>query len=144
MSSAAEITWIGPGLRLVGETAHGQAVVIDHVLGDEERQETGPRPMELILIGVVGCTVMDVVSLLKKQRQPFTGVRVKATAERDDEHPKVYTKIHLEYIVTGEGVDVKAVERAIELSRDKYCPGLAMLGKSAEITHSCSCQLEEA
>jgi putative redox protein len=141
MSSTAEITWIGPGLRLVGETAHGQAMVIDHVLRDEERHETGPRPMELILIGMVGCTSMDVVSLLRKQRQPFLALRVRATAERADEHPKVYTKIHLEYVVKGKGVDARAVERAIELSQDKYCPGSAMLGKTAEITYSY--QLEE-
>jgi putative redox protein len=100
--------------------------------------------MELILVGMVGCTAMDVVSLLRKQRQPFTGLRVKATAERRDEHPKVYTKIHLEYIVIGEGVDITAVGRAVELSQNKYCPGSAMLGKTAEITYSCSCGPEEA
>lgn len=136
MASKAHITWIGPGLRLVGETASGQALVIDHVLPGEEREETGPRPIELMLIGMAGCTSMDVVSLLQKKRQPVAGVQVRVSAERASEHPKVYTQIHLEYVVTGKGVSPKAVARAIELSQTKYCPGAAMLGKTAEITTS--------
>jgi putative redox protein len=136
MSTNAQITWVGPGLRLVGETAGGQALVIDHVLPGEERRETGPRPTELILIGMLGCTSMDVVSILQKKRQTVTGVQVKASAERADDHPRVFTQIHLEYIVSGRGVDPKAVERAIELSQTKYCPGAAMLGKTAKITTS--------
>ena len=134
MSSKARITWIGPGMRLVGETSSGQAIVIDHVLPGEERAETGPRPMELLLIGLAGCTSMDVVSILQKKRQPFAGVQVSVTAERADEHPKVYTRIHLEFVVKGKVVSPKAVERAIELSQTKYCPGAAMLGKTAKIT----------
>jgi len=134
MSTDAQVTWVGPGLRLVGETARGQALVIDHVLPGEEREETGPRPMELILIGLLGCTSMDVVSILQKKRQPLSGLQVKASAERANDHPKVYTRIHLEYIVSGRGVDPRAVERAVELSQTKYCPGVAMLGQTAEIT----------
>ena len=134
MSSRAQITWVGPGLRLVGETASGQALVIDHALPGEERRETGPRPIELILIGMAGCTSMDVISILQKKRQPVAGVQVRVSAERADEHPRVYTQIHLEYIVTGKGVSPQAVERSIELSQTKYCPGAAMLGKTAEIT----------
>jgi putative redox protein len=122
-------------LRLVGE-ADGPAIVVDHVLPDEEREETGPQPMQLLLIGLCGCTGMDVISILQKKRQPFTGLRVQASAERADEHPKVYTKIHLEFVVTGDDVDAKAVERSIELSQTKYCPASAMLGEVAEITTS--------
>ncbi|RLC92096.1 MAG: osmotically inducible protein OsmC [Chloroflexi bacterium] len=136
MASEAKVTWVGPGLRLVGEAASGPAIVIDHVLPGEEGQETGPQPMELLLIGLAGCTAMDVVSILRKKRQPFTGLQVKATAERATEHPKIYTRIHLEFIVMGRGVDPKAVERSIELSQTKYCPATAMLGKVAEITTS--------
>lgn len=142
MEPQATITWIGPGLRLIGETSSGHAVVIDHAMQNEERRETAPHPMQLILIGMMGCTTMDVISILQKKRQPFTGLRVTARAERADEHPRVFTKIHLEYIVQGKGVDPKAVERAIELSHTKYCPGVAMLGKTAEITSSY--QLQDA
>jgi len=136
MSTEARVTWVGPSLRLVGEASSGPAIVIDHVLPGEERQETGPRPMELLLIGLAGCTAMDVVSILKKKRQPFTGLEVRATGERAETHPKVYTQIHMEFVVKGRGVDPRAVERAIELSQTKYCSASAMLGKVAEITTS--------
>jgi len=110
--------------------------VLDHVLPGEEGRETGPRPLELLLIGLAGCSAMDVVSILQKKRQPFTGLQVKVTAERADEHPRVYTHIHMEYVVTGQGVEPQAVERAIELSQTKYCPASAMLSKAVEITTS--------
>jgi putative redox protein len=135
MTSKAQVTWIGPGLRLVGE-AEGPAIVVDHALPHDEREESGPTPMRLLLIGLCGCTGMDVISILRKKRQAFTGLQVKATAERAEEHPRVYTQIHLEFVVTGEGVDPAAVERSIELSHTKYCPASAMLGQSAEITTS--------
>jgi putative redox protein len=92
--------------------------------------------MELLLISLCGCTAMDVVSILQKKRQPFTGLQVKASAERAEEHPKVYTQIHLEYVVKGKGVEPQAVERAIELSETKYCSAAAMLSKAAQITTS--------
>lgn len=136
MASTAQVTWVGPGLRLLGEASGGPAIVVDHVLADEKRSEGGPRPMELLLIGLAGCTGMDVVSILQKKRQSFTGLQVQVTAERAEEHPRVYTQIHLEYVVTGEGVDPKAVERAIELSDTKYCSASAMLRQAAEITTS--------
>ena len=136
MASEAKVTWVGPGLRLVGEASSGPAIVLDHVLPGEEGRETGPRPLELLLIGLAGCSGMDVVSILQKKRQPFTGLQVKVTAERADEHPRVYTHIHLEYVVTGQGVEPQAVERAIELSQTKYCPASAMLSKAVEITTS--------
>ncbi len=136
MTTEAKVTWIGPGLRLVGEASSGPAIVLDHVLPGEEGRETGPQPMELLLISLAGCTAMDVVSILEKKRQPFTGLEVRVSAERAPEHPKVYTQIHLEFIVKGKGVAPAAVERSIELSQTKYCPASAMLSKTAELTTS--------
>jgi putative redox protein len=92
--------------------------------------------MQLLLVGLCGCTGMDVISILQKKRQAFTGLKVEATAKRAEEHPRVYTSIHLEFLVTGEGVDPAAVARSIELSQTKYCPASAMLGEVAEITTS--------
>jgi putative redox protein len=85
---------------------------------------------------------MDVISILKKKRQPFTGLQVRATAERAEEHPKVYTQIHLEFVVDGKGVDPAAVERSIELSQAKYCPASAMLSQAVEITTSYRIEVE--
>lgn len=135
MPSEAKVTWVGPGLRLVGE-AGGPAIVADHARPYEDREDTGPHPVQLLLIGLCGCTGMDVISILKKKRQSLTGLQVKATAERAEEHPRVYTEIHLEFVVTGEDVHPDAVERSIELSQTKYCPASAMLGQVAEITTS--------
>lgn len=91
--------------------------------------------MDLLLFGLAGCTAVDVVIILKKQRQPVQGVTVKVRGERATEHPKVFTKIHIEYLVTGD-LDPKKVERAIQLSEEKFCSASAMLRKTAEITHS--------
>jgi len=135
MTSKAQVAWIGPGLRLVGE-ADDRAIVVDHALPGTDREETGLRPMQLLLVGLCGCTGMDVISIMRKKRQPFTGLQVQATAERAEEHPRVYTHIHLEFVVMGEGVDPAALERSIELSQTKYCPASAMLGEVAEITTS--------
>lgn len=136
MTSRAQVTWIGPGLRLVGEAASGPAIVLDHVLEDEERPDSGPTPMELVLIGLAGCTAMDVVSILQKMRQPLTGLQVRVEAERAQEHPMIYTAIRLEYVVTGRGVEPAAVEKAIMLSETKYCSVAAMLRQAAAITTS--------
>ncbi len=135
MPSEAKVTWVGPGLRLVAE-AGGPAIVVDHAMPDEDRDDTGPHPMQLVLMGLCGCTGMDVISILKKKRQSFTDLQVNATAERAEEHPRVYTQIHLEFVVTGDDVDPDAVERSIELSQTKYCSASAMLGKTADITTS--------
>ena len=136
MGTEAKVTWIGPGLRLVGEASSGPAIVIDHALPGEDRQETGPRPMELLLIGLAGCTAMDVVSILQRMRQPLDGLEVHASAERAPDHPKVYTRIHLEFVIKGKGIKESAVERAINLSQTTYCSASAMLSKTAEITTS--------
>jgi putative redox protein len=91
--------------------------------------------MEMLLLGMGGCTAFDVVYILKKSRQPVTDVVTEIEAERADEEPKVFTRIHVHFIVTGTGLDDKRVRRAVSLSADKYCSASIMLGKTAEITH---------
>jgi putative redox protein len=134
MASKVQVAWIGSGLQLTGRSGNGSEITLDHLLPGEEGIEAGPRPLELLLLGLAGCTTMDVVSILKKKRQPFTGLQVNVSAERAEEHPKVYTKIHLEFVVQGQGVKSQAVERAIELSQTTYCPAAAMLSKAVDIT----------
>lgn len=96
----------------------------------------GFRPMELLLVGLAGCTAMDVISILEKKRQTVTNFEVRIQAERADEHPRVFTHIMVEYIVTGHQVDPAAVERAVELSTTKYCSAQAMLGKVVPIENT--------
>jgi putative redox protein len=98
-------------------------------------EDTGFRPMELIAIGLAGCTGMDTVSILKKKGQDVTNFEVQVKAERADEYPKVFTHIYLEYIVEGHNINPAAVERSIELSATKYCPAQAMLSKACKIEH---------
>lgn len=98
-------------------------------------QDMGFRPLQLLAIGLVGCTGMDVISILKKKRQEVTEFEVTAEIERADQHPKVFTKILITYTVTGKGIDRQAVERAVELSETTYCGAQAMLAKTAEISH---------
>ncbi|NLF51679.1 MAG: OsmC family protein [Leptolinea sp.] len=95
----------------------------------------GSRPMELIGIGLAGCTGMDVISILQKKKQKITGFEVQVHAEKASEHPRVFTGIEVEYIITGEDINRAAVERAVELSVTKYCPAQAMLSKAVPITH---------
>ncbi len=93
----------------------------------------GPQPLRLLLLGVTGCTAMDVISILRKKRQRVSGLEVEVRGSRVDEHPKVYDAIEVIYRVRGRGVDPRAVERAIELSETRYCPAIAMVGKAASI-----------
>lgn len=130
-----QVTWIGPGMRMVGDVEGGPSVIIDSS-HPEYGNHTGPSPMELVLIGLAGCTSMDVVSIMEKKREPMTNLQVKVQAERAGTHPKVYTKIHLEYVAYGTGVSETALARAIELSERTYCSVNAMLSKTAEITTS--------
>ena len=121
---------------MVGWDSAGHGVVMDApaMYGGEG---TGPRPLELFLYSLAGCTAMDVVSVLEKKRQPFTGLEIEVTAtQREDEFPKIYTRIELAYVVTGCGVKPSAVARAIELSEDKYCSVRGMLGPQVEIVTS--------
>lgn len=97
--------------------------------------DDGLRPIELVLVGLAGCTAMDVISILQKKRQEVTGFEVQAHADRATEHPKVFTHVVLEFVVTGKNIDREAVERAVELSSTKYCSAQAMLIKAVEIEH---------
>ncbi len=128
MPTQATVNWID-GLKFEAVTQEGYQFTIDG------KREAGVGAMDLMLFSVAGCTAVDVVIILKKQRQPVAGVTVKVSGERADEHPKVFTKIHIEYIVKGD-LDPKKVERAIQLSEEKFCSASAMLRKTAEITHS--------
>lgn len=129
----ARIKWVQDA-TFVGESGSGHAVVLD---GPPESggRNLGVRPMEMLLIGLGGCTAFDVVHILKKARQPVTDCVVEVQAERADTVPKVFTNIHVRYIVTGKGLPEVQVKRAIELSKEKYCSASIMLGKAVQITH---------
>ena len=110
---------------------------------DNGGDDDGFRPMELLLVGLAGCTAMDVISILEKKRQNVTNFEVNVQAERAETHPRVFTNILLEYVITGHAVDPVAVERAVELSETKYCSAQAMLGKVALIQHKITIQEAE-
>jgi putative redox protein len=101
----------------------------------EGREPTAATPMELLLMSLGGCTAMDIVWILQKKRVVFDDFRVEMDAEKTEEHPKVYTRIHLKFIFTGKGLNMKDLEQAAKLSAEKYCSVGAMLGKAAKITH---------
>ena len=128
------------GMMFVAETGSGHTLVMDGA-PDEAKPENGganlaPRPMETVLAGTGGCTAYDVVLILKRGRHDVRGCSVKLTSERAPVDPKVFTKIHMHFTVTGKGLTASAVERAIAMSHDKYCSATIMLGKMAEITTS--------
>lgn len=129
----ARIKWVEE-MTFVGESGSGHTVVID---GPPELggRNLGIRPMELLLQGLGGCTAFDVMLILKKARQPVSDCVVEIDAERAETEPKVFTRIHIHFIVSGDGLSEKQVERAISLSADKYCSASIMLGKVAKITH---------
>lgn len=129
----ARIKWVQDATFL-GESGSGHAVVMD---GPPEHggRNLGVRPMEMLLLGMGGCTAFDVVHILRKARQPVTDCVAELQAERAAEEPKVFTSIHVHFIVTGKGLDEKRVARAVNLSAEKYCSASIMLGKTAEITH---------
>ena len=129
----ARVKWVD-GKMFLGETGSGHAVVMDGA-PEAGGRNMGARPMEMLLLGLGGCTSFDVVMILEKSRQPVTGCEIDITAERAETDPKVFTKIHVHFIVTGRGLDPKKVERAIALSAEKYCSASIMLGATAEITH---------
>ncbi len=127
------IKWVD-GAMFVGETGSGHAVVMDGA-ADGGGRNLGSRPMEMLLLGMGGCTGYDVVSILRKSRQPLQHCEVTVEAQRAEEVPKVFTRIHVHYRLVGNGLDRAAVERAIHLSTEKYCSATIMLGKVADITH---------
>ena len=127
------IKWID-GVSFVGESETGHAVVLDGAPENGGRN-IGMRPMEMLLIGMGACTSFDVVTILKKARQPIINCVAEIDAERADEIPKVFTKIHVHFVVTGNGLNAVQVERAIKLSAEKYCSASIMLAQVCEITH---------
>ncbi|MCW2236555.1 OsmC family protein [Azospirillum canadense] len=129
----ARVAWVD-GKMFVGESGSGHAVVMDGA-PEAGGRNLGIRPMEMLLIGMGGCTSFDVVMILEKGRQTITDCVAEIEAERADTDPKVFTKIHVHFVVTGRGLDAGKVERAIALSAEKYCSASIMLGAMATITH---------
>ena len=130
----ARVQWAGEALFL-GESGSGHAVVMDGP-PDAGGRNLGIRPMEMLLIGLGGCSNFDVVSILRKGRQPVESCEVFLDAERADEEPKVFTKIHLHFVVKGRGLKESQVKRAVELSAEKYCSASIMLGRAGvDISH---------
>jgi putative redox protein len=129
----ARIKWVEQ-VSFLGETESGHAVLMDGAPAAGGRN-LGPRPMEMLLLGAGGCTSFDVISILKKSRQAVADCYVELNAERAEEDPKVFTKIHMHFVVTGKDIKPEVVERAIKLSAEKYCSASIMLGKTADITH---------
>lgn len=129
----ARVKWV-EGTAMVGESGSGHAVVMD---GPPEAggRNLGVRPMEMLLLGLGGCTELDVLLILRRGRAEVTDCVVEITAERAETDPKVFTGIHVHFIVTGRGLKPKQVERAIALSAEKYCSASIMLGAAAEVTH---------
>jgi putative redox protein len=131
--SDAQVTWVD-GLQFVAESA-GHSIVVDGAPGFG--RDTGMPPMRLLLLGMAGCSAMDIIHILKnRMRKAVTGLRVEVNAERADEHPKVYTRIELKYLLRGRDLKEKHVSRAIELSNNQFCAAAIMLGKTAEIVTS--------
>jgi len=129
----ARIKWV-EDRTFVGETGTGHKIVFGNAFGPEG-QKPGPSPMELVLIGTGGCTAYDVVHILEKGREAVEDVVVEIDADRADQDPKVFTRIHMHFVVKGRGLAPLKVERAIALSAEKYCSASAMLAKTATITH---------
>lgn len=129
----ARVKWIEDAV-FMGESGSGHAVIMDGP-PDAGGRDLGIRPMEMLLIGMGGCTAFDVVLILGKARQPVSDCVVEIEAQRADTVPKVFTRIHVHFIVTGNGLADKQVARAVKLSAEKYCSASIMLGEVAEISH---------
>jgi putative redox protein len=129
----ARIKW-KDGASFLAKSGSGHSVLMD---GPPEAGgiNSGPRPMEMLLMGTGGCAAFDVVLILKKSRQEIRGCEVEIEAERASQEPKVFTRIHFHFILAGKELNPKQVERAINLSAEKYCSASIMLGKTAELTH---------
>ena len=128
------VKWTGEGMSFLAETGSNHMVVMDGT-PESGGRNMAPSPMELLLTGTGGCTAFDIVMILKKGRHAVSGCEVRLSAERADTEPKVFTKIHFHFRVSGKQLKHDAVARAIELSKDKYCSASIMLGKTAEFTH---------
>ncbi|MBD3620484.1 MAG: OsmC family protein [Chromatiales bacterium] len=129
----ARVKWLDY-MSFVGEAGSGHSVVMDGA-PEAGGRNLGIRPMEMLLLGMGGCTSFDVVMILKKARQEIVDCEVHLEAERAETEPKVFTRIHAHFVVVGRNLSEKHVRRAVELSAEKYCSASIMLGKTAEITH---------
>lgn len=129
MSIQTEMRW-SEGFQFIGRAGKGPAVVLDSMDGG-----SGPSPMQIILMGLTGCAGIDVVSILKKRRSPFTGMRIKATGERAETPPRRYTRIIIEFEIFGRGINPKDVQRAVSLSLTKYCSVAASLNADIQYTY---------
>ena len=130
------IDWGGPdGMLFIARTGSGHVAAMDGA-PEGGGHNLAPRPMEMLLAGTGGCAAYDVVLILKRGRHKVTNCQVKLSAERAETDPTVFTRIHFEFVVSGQGLPQAAVERAVQLSHEKYCSASAMLSKTAEITHS--------
>ena len=129
----AKIAW-QEGVSFLGQVGSGHSVLMDGA-PEAGGKNQGPRPMEMILLGLGGCTYFDVVHILRKGRQEITGCQVEVDAQRAIEDPKVFTHIHLHFIITGKNLDSRQVERSINLSAEKYCSASIMLKATVNITH---------
>jgi putative redox protein len=130
----ARAKWV-EGMAFMGEAGSGHAVMMDGA-PEYGGRNIGIRPMEMLLIGLAGCTGFDVVQILRKGRESVTGCEVEVEAERATEDPKVFTKIHLAYKITGRGLSQAKAERAVTLSKEKYCSASIMLGATAEMSYT--------
>lgn len=129
----ARIKWV-EGVTFVAESGSGHALVVDGA-ADAGGRNLGPRPMEMVLMGTGACSAFDVVLILKRGREPVSDCVVEVSAERAEADPKVFTKIHFHFIVSGKKLAADKVERAILLSAEKYCSATAMMAKTAAVTH---------
>ena len=129
----ARVKWLD-NMTFVGESGSGHAVVMD-AAPDVGGSDLGVRPMEMLLMGMGGCSAIDVMMILKKSRQTVSDCWIELSAERAEDHPKVFTKIHAHFVVVGDGLSDKHVARAVQLSAEKYCSASIMLGQVAEVTH---------
>ena len=134
MTMECRVKWIDGGMSFVAETGSGHAFVMDGA-PEAGGRNTGPRPMEAVLAGAGGCTAFDVVLIMKRSRQHVTGCEVKLSAERAETDPKVFTKLHMHFIVQGRDIKTSVLENALKLSHEKYCSASAMIGKTADITY---------
>jgi putative redox protein len=129
MTIQARLEW-KEKMQFVGQTSGRQSVVIDNPDG-----KTGPTPMEMVLMGIAGCTAMDVISIMRKKRANVTGFEVNISGERADDHPRRYTRFIVEYVLEGKGLSSKDVERSIELSVTKYCSAIGSMSAPVETSY---------
>lgn len=129
MTIKAKLEW-KEKMQFVGQAGNNPCVTLDNPEG-----KTGPTPMEMVLMGIAGCTAMDVISIIRKRRADVTGFQVNITGERAEDHPKRYTRILIEYVLEGTGITAKDVERAIKLSTTKYCSATASMNAQVETSY---------